>query len=137
MDDLVPIGAAAAALGVSVDTLRRWERSGRISFERRANRRLMRASELARLVAQRPRTGASSARNRFEGVVVAVKRDGVMAQVELACGPFRVVSLMSREAADDLGLEPGVRADAVVKATNVVVEGDQASGARAGGGSGS
>ena len=63
-----------------------------------------------------------SARNRMAGVVVDVKRDGVMAQVDMACGPFRVVALMSREAADELGLEPGVSAAAVVKATTVVVE---------------
>ncbi len=66
--------------------------------------------------------GRSSARNRLEGVVVGVQRDGVMAQIELACGPFRVVSLMSREAADDLGLEVGGQATAVVKATTVIVE---------------
>ncbi len=65
-------------------------------------------------------SGHSSARNQLSGVVVGVKRDGVMAQIELVCGPFRVVSLMSREAADDLGLKPGVSATAVVKATNVI-----------------
>ncbi len=64
----------------------------------------------------------SSARNRFTGIVVAVERDGVMAKVELACGDYRVVSLMSREAADDMGLEPGVPATAVVKSTSVMVE---------------
>jgi molybdopterin-binding protein len=122
MDHLVRIGAAAAALGVSVDTLRRWERDGRVSFERQGGQRYLDAEELARLLRERTDTSHSSARNRFTGVVVAVQRDGVMAQVDLACGPFRVVSLMSREAADALGLRPGVTATATVKATNVVVE---------------
>ena len=118
----VRIGAAASALGVSVDTLRRWEREGRVTFEREGGRRVMPAAELARLVAQRSEGGRTSARNRLAGIVVAVERDGVMAKVDLACGPFRIVSLMSREAADELGLEPGVPAAAVVKATTVVVE---------------
>ena len=123
MEDLIRIGAAASALGVSVDTLRRWERAGRIRFERStAGQRTVAADELARLLRTRSRPGAASARNRLEGVVVAVQRDGVMAQVDLACGPYRVVSLMSREAADELGLEPGVLAVAAVKSTNVVVE---------------
>ena len=122
IDDLIGIGAAAAALGVSVDTLRRWERSGRVSFERRGNRRYMSSAELSRLLHDRGGGGRSSARNRLAGVVVAVKRDEVMAQVEMVCGPYRIVSLMSREAADDLGLGPGVSATAVVKATNVVIE---------------
>jgi molybdopterin-binding protein len=116
------IGAAATALGVSVDTLRRWERSGRASFGRRGRQRYVAPEELARLLRERHPRERSSARNRMEGVVVAVKRDQVMAQVELACGPYRVVSLMSREAADELGLEPGVSAAAVVKSTNVVIE---------------
>jgi molybdopterin-binding protein len=121
----VRIGTAATALGVSVDTLRRWERAGRVTFVRRGGQRELEAAELARLLRERG-VGApnrrTSARNRFEGIVVAVEKDGVMAQVELACGPFRVVSLMSREAADELGLAPGVTASAVVKATTVVVE---------------
>lgn len=116
------IGAAAKALGVSVDTMRRWERDGRVTFERRGSHRYLPASELARLLRDRNPGQRSSARNHFEGVVVAVKRDHVMAQVELACGPYRVVSLMSREAADELKLEPGARATAVVKSTNVVIE---------------
>jgi len=122
MDDLVRIGAAASALGVSPDTLRRWEKAGRVTFVRRGGQRHLEAAELARLMHERSAGGQTSARNRLDGVVVAVKRDGVMAQVELVCGPFRVVSLMSREAADDLGLEPGMPAAAVVKATTVMVE---------------
>ena len=119
------IGEVAQAVGVSVDTLRRWEADGRISFERRGNQRVLPADALAPLVASLSGSDrTSSARNRFTGVVVSVKRDGVMAQVELACGDYRVVSLMSREAADELGLEPGVPATAVIKSTNVVVETD-------------
>ena len=122
MENLIRIGAAAAALGVGVDTLRRWEKAGRVTFVRQGGQRHMEAAELARLMHERGGSGSTSARNRMEGVVVAVKRDGVMAQVDMVCGPFRIVSLMSREAADDLGLEPGVPASAVVKATNVVVD---------------
>ncbi len=116
------IGEAAQALGVSIDTLRRWDRAGKLTFEREGSRRTIEAAAVAAMLRERAGTGRSSARNRLAGVVLSVKRDGVMAQVELACGPFRVVSLMSREAADDLGLEPGARAEAVVKATTVVVE---------------
>ena len=119
----VRIGAAAAALGVSVDTLRRWERDGRIRFDREGGRRVMAGAELARLLAERTEGGrGTSARNRMSGIVVAVERDGVMAKVDLACGPFRIVSLMSREAADEMELAPGVAATAVVKSTSVMVE---------------
>lgn len=125
VEDPIRIGAAAQALGVSVDTLRRWERDGRVRFARRGRERVMEPAELARLLRERtPTDRRVSARNRMSGVVVDVQRDGVMAQVDLACGPFRIVSLMSREAADELGLQPGVRAAAVVKATTVVVERD-------------
>jgi hypothetical protein len=99
MPDAIRIGAAATALGVSIDTLRRWERSGKVRFERRGTQRFMPADEFARLLEERGRDGRSSARNRLPGVVLSVRRDGVMAQVELAVGPHRVVSLMSREAA--------------------------------------
>lgn len=118
----VRIGAVAQALGVSTDTLRRWEHEGRITFERRGGQRYLAAGTLAALLHESRSGGRSSARNRLEGIVIAVKRDDVMAQVELACGPFRVVSLMSREAADELGLAPGVAAAAVIKSTNVTVE---------------
>jgi molybdopterin-binding protein len=116
------IGEAAQALGVSVDTLRRWERAGKVAFDRDGTRRMISAATVAGLLQERRASGGTSARNRLDGIVVAVKRDEVMAQVDLACGPFRIVSLMSREAADELGLEPGVRASAVIKATTVVVE---------------
>src|SRR4051812_17221301 len=116
------IGAAASALGVSVDTLRRWERDGRVTFTRRGNMRYMPAGEVARLLRSRQLPSRSSARNRLDGIVVAIQKDGVMAQVELACGPYRVVSLMSREAAEELGLEVGSSAQAVIKSTTVVIE---------------
>jgi molybdopterin-binding protein len=122
MDDLIRIGAAASALGVSVDTLRRWERDGRVTFERRSGQRFLSAAELTRLLTERAGTARSSARNRLTGTVIAVKRDGVMAQVEIACDNHRIVSLMSREGADQLGLKPGDTATAVIKATTVVVE---------------
>ncbi|MDP8967572.1 MAG: TOBE domain-containing protein [Actinomycetota bacterium] len=122
MDEGLRIGVAAQALGVSVDTLRRWERDGRIVFERRGNTRVLAAEELARVLRERGTNSRSSARNRMAGVVVGVKRDGVMAQIDLACGPFRIVSLMSREAADELDLKPGQPATAVVKSPMVIVE---------------
>jgi molybdopterin-binding protein len=122
MDEGIRIGAAAQALGVSVDTLRRWERDGRIAFERRGNIRVLAPEELARVLLERGVNQRSSARNRLTGVVVDVHCDGVMAQIDLACGPYRIVSLMSREAADELDLKPGQGATAVVKSTIVVVE---------------
>ncbi|MDO9454670.1 molybdopterin-binding protein [Nocardioides sp.] len=123
MPEYLRIGEVATALGVSVDTLRRWEADGRVEFERQRNQRVLRSDKLPDLLhlhSGGPRT--SSARNRMAGIVVSVKKDSVMAQVELVCGDFRIVSLMSREAADDLGLEPGSPATAVVKATTVIVE---------------
>ena len=122
MDEAIRIGAAATALGVSIDTLRRWERSGRITFERRGQQRYLTQDELARLLRERSAAGTASARNRLPGIVLAVRRDGVMAQIDIACGPHRIVSVMSREAADQLGLKPGDSATAVIKATTVLVE---------------
>jgi molybdopterin-binding protein len=124
VEDLLRIGAAAQALGVSVDTLRRWERDGRVTFERHGGQRFLRADELARLLRERSPGGKTSARNRMAGTVLAVEMDGVMAKIDLACGPYRIVSLMSREAAEDLGLKPGDSAAAVVKSTTVIVERD-------------
>ena len=121
MDEAIRIGAAATALGVSIDTLRRWERDGRVTFERRGQQRYMSSEELTRLLRERSATGGS-ARNRLAGIVLAIRRDEVMAQVELQCGPFRVVSLMSSEAVRDLQLELGSVAVAVVKSTTVIVE---------------
>jgi molybdopterin-binding protein len=122
MDEGIRIGVAAQALGVSVDTLRRWERDGRIAFERRGNTRVLAPEELARVLRERGTNTRSSARNRMAGVIVGVKRDGVMAQIDLACGPYRIVSLMSREAADELDLQPGQAATAVVKSPMVIIE---------------
>jgi molybdopterin-binding protein len=124
------IREAAALLGVSDDSLRRWADSGRVSTSTDAGgRRVIDGADLARFAGEIatpvPAAGPimqESARNRFVGLVTRVVRDTVMAQVEIQCGPYRVVSLMSREAADDLGLEPGVRAVASVKSTNVVIE---------------
>ncbi len=123
MADYLRIGEVAQRAGVSVDTLRRWESEGRIAFERRGNQRVLPASELAGFLSSLAGSDkTSSARNRLTGVVVSVEKDGVMAKVELACGDYRVVSLMSREAADDMRLAPGVSATAVVKSTSVMVE---------------
>lgn len=123
------IGRAAELVGVSVDTMRRWADSGRVRTHRtEGGQRVISGEDLARLaaeVAEAPEpdlVAARSARNRFAGIVTKVTRDTVMAQVEIQAGPHRVVSLLSREAADELGLEPGVLAVAAVKATNVVVE---------------
>ena len=123
MADYLRIGDVAKALGVSVDTLRRWETSGRIHFERVNNQRVLPIEELPELMRSlEGPSPKSSARNRMAGTVVSVESDHVMAKVEMACGDFRVVSLMSREAAEELRLEAGVRATAVIKATNVVIE---------------
>ncbi|MGH3496684.1 MAG: TOBE domain-containing protein [Nocardioidaceae bacterium] len=121
---------AATLLGVSDDTMRRWADQGRFAPARTPAGVIgIEGRELARLasdVADLPEHGGGprqvSARNRLTGIVTAVTKDTVMAQVELCCGPYRVVSLMSREAADDLDLEPGSLAVAAIKATNVVVE---------------
>jgi molybdopterin-binding protein len=122
------ISQAAALLGVSDDTVRRWVDSGRLPTIDRPGPTQVDGVDLAALaqqVATAPELGspvAESARNRFTGLVTRVVKDTVMAQVDLQCGPFRVVSLMSAEAANELGLEPGVLAVASVKSTHVVVE---------------
>jgi len=128
------IAEAARLLSVSDDTLRRWADAGRLkttSASDGSSRRVVDGVELARFAVEQAHQAdavpagpvvAESARNRLTGLVTRVLRDGVMAQVELQAGPFRVVSLMSREAADQLQLEPGVLAIASVKSTNVVVE---------------
>lgn len=124
----VRLGDAAKLLGVSVDTVRRWADDGRLPSRRtRGKQRLLDGAGLARLASSLgsqpglPAGSPQSARNRFPGIVTRVVKDRVAAQVELQCGPHRVVSLMTREAADELGLAPGVVAFASVKATNVVV----------------
>jgi molybdopterin-binding protein len=126
------IREAADLLGVSDDTLRRWADSGRVATTTDGSGRLgIEGAVLARFAtelaasSERPEPQPvvqESARNRFVGLVTRVVRDTVMAQVEIQAGPHRIVSLMSREAADELELEPGVLAVAAVKSTNVVVE---------------
>lgn len=123
MIDYLRIGEVAKAVGVSIETLRRWEGEGKIAFERQGNKRVLERSKLPSLLSSLGRPERTfSARNHLPGVIVSVERDKIMAKVELACGDFRVVSLISREAADEMGLEPGVAATAIVKATNVMVE---------------
>ena len=113
---------AARALGISLDTLRRWDRSGRIRTERdAANKRLVPESEVRRL--QGRTTDELSARNRFRGVVRTVEVEGFLARVELdVTEPARVVAIITREAVEELSLEPGCAASAIVKSTSVMVE---------------
>ena len=128
---------AATFLGVSDDTVRRWIEKGTLEATADASgRTVLEGTEVARMARELAVTPEpvgsprSSARNRFVGLVTDVVLDTVMAQVELQCGPFRVVSLMSSEAARELGLEPGMVASAVVKATQVVIEAEPAPGGR-------
>jgi molybdopterin-binding protein len=128
-DQRIRLGSAAKQLSVSTDTLRRWADAGRLSIERTpGGQRTVSQAEVTRLAAEQRRAGqerpivAQSARNRFPGLVVRVERDGVAAVVEVQAGPHRLVSLMTREAADELALAPGVEVVCVVKATNVIVE---------------
>src|SRR5919199_3560137 len=120
---LLSASQAARALGISLDTLRRWDRAGRIRTERdAANRRLVPLTEIERLRGGRDAHDLS-ARNRFRGVVRNVTVDGLLAQVELETTvPARVVAVITREAAEELGLAPGLPATALVKATSVMVE---------------
>jgi molybdopterin-binding protein len=123
------VGQAAEMLGVSVETLRRWETEGRLRMTRSdGGQRLVEVDEVARLLAERRKhvadrpIVAQSARNRFPGIVTRIERDRVAAVVEVLAGPHRLVSLMTAEAIDDLGLRVGDEAVCVVKATNVIVE---------------
>lgn len=118
---------AAALLGVSDDTVRRWIEAGRLQAgEQGPGPRTVDAASVAALMAETAPVSAPtvprSARNRFPGIVTRVERDGVMALVEIQAGPHRVTSLLSRESADELGLAPGVRVAGVVKSTSVIVE---------------
>jgi molybdopterin-binding protein len=122
-------GQAAELLGVSVDTVRRWADTGKLPTQRSpGGQRVIDGADLARFLAAAPPAAepevivGRSARNRFPGIVTRVERDTVTALVEIQAGPHRVVSLMTREAADELRLEPGDLAVASIKATNVVVE---------------
>ena len=125
----IRVGQAAEMLGVSIETLRRWETDGRLRMERSdGGQRLIEIDEVARLLEERRRAStdrpivAQSARNRFPGIVTRVERDGVAAVVEVIAGPHRMVSLMTAEAVDELDLKVGDEAVCVVKSTNVIVE---------------
>lgn len=126
MAKTVAIGEAARMLGVSTDTLRRWDRSGRLKTTRDArNRRRVPVSEVERLrgAPARHATGDGfSARNRFPGVIRSVEVDGVMALVEIEAGPHRVTAAITRDSVEELGLAPGMRATATVKASSVMVQ---------------
>jgi molybdopterin-binding protein len=125
MADLT-LGEAARALGVSEDTLRRWDRAGKLTTTRDgANRRRVPDTEIARLseAPKRQRADATlSARNRFPGIVRSVEVDGVMALVEIEAGPHRIIAAVTRDSVEELGLAPGVHATAAVKATSVMVD---------------
>jgi molybdopterin-binding protein len=125
-ENSLSLGEAARALDVSIDTLRRWDRAGKLKTVRdERNRRRVPVTEVRRLGSRplRHRTGESlSARNRFPGIVRSVEVDGVMALVEIDAGPFRVTAAVTRDAVEELGLAPGVEATATVKATSVMVE---------------
>jgi molybdopterin-binding protein len=128
-DRSIRIGQAAELLGVSVETLRRWEADGRLATTRSVGgQRLVQVADVSRLMAERRRAAteptivAQSARNRFTGIVTSIRRDEIVAQVEVIAGPHRLVSLMTAEAVDELNLKVGDRAVCVVKATQVIVE---------------
>ena len=129
MVDAYRIGEAAGMLGVRVETVRRWEREGKLTTTRTSGgQRLIPSAEVARLLGERrerPRVTAGSVRNRFPGVVTEIKRDKLAATVELLAGPYRILAFITREAVDEMGLKPGMRAVATVKATNVMVEVDE------------
>jgi len=126
MAEDLTLGEAAKAIGVSTDTLRRWDRAGKLKTVRDdRNRRRVPAKEVERLrdSPERHRTGDSfSARNRFPGRVVSVEADGVMALIEIEAGPFRVTAAITRDSVEELGLVEGAEATAMVKATSVMVE---------------
>lgn len=130
-EPMLRIGEAAELIGVSVETVRRWESEGRLRTVRTGGRqRLVPLPEVSRLLAERRREGRDrrgvrqSARNRLPGLVTRVERDGLTAVVEVLAGPHRLVSLMTREAADELKLRVGSRVTCVVKATQLIVEAD-------------
>jgi molybdopterin-binding protein len=126
MSERVTLGEAARMIGVSADTLRRWDRDGKLRTTRdERNRRLVPLAEVRRLGGARERHRAGdelSARNRFPGVVSSVEVDGVIGLVEIEAGPHRITAAITRDAIEELGLEPGVEATALVKATSVLVE---------------
>jgi molybdopterin-binding protein len=115
------IGQAAGTLGVSIDTLRRWEKKGRLTCTRRGNRRFVPATEVRRLLQERPRARESVTPNRFEGVIVGIDRSDTIVRVEIASGGQRLTSIMSCQSADELGLAEGDAAVATIKAVHVAV----------------
>ena len=128
-EDRIRVGQAAEMLGVTVETVRRWETEGRLHVDRSTGgQRLVSLGEVTRLLAERRKTGterptvAGSARNRFPGIVTRIEKDRIAAVVEILAGPHRIVSLMTAEAVDEMGLTVGDEAVGVVKATNVIVE---------------
>jgi molybdopterin-binding protein len=125
-DEGLLLSEAARAIGVSQDTLRRWDRAGKLRTRRdSANRRRVPRGEVERLAGRPGRHKAGdglSARNRFTGVVRSVEVDGVMALVEIEAGPFLVTAAITRDSVEELGLAPGVEATAAVKATSVMIE---------------
>jgi molybdopterin-binding protein len=129
MADAYRIGEAAEMLGVRVETLRRWERDGKLTTERTSGgQRLVPSAEVARLLGERhgrAKVTAGSVRNRFPGVVTEIKRDKLAATVEILAGPHRILAFITREGVDEMGLRPGMHAIATVKATNVMVEVDE------------
>jgi molybdopterin-binding protein len=126
MKKTMTLGEAANAIGVSIDTLRRWERSGKLKTKRDdRNHRVVSAKEVERHTSQplRHQTGRpGSARNRFAGTVRSVEVGGVMALVEIEAGPFLVTAAVTRDSVEELRLAPGVKATALVKATSVMIE---------------
>jgi molybdopterin-binding protein len=129
MVDAYRIGEAAEILDVRVETLRRWEREGKLRTTRTSGgQRLVPAAEVARLLVERrgrQTVSSGSVRNRLPGIVTEIKRDDVAATVEILAGPFRLLALVTREAVDEMGLVPGMHAVATVKATNVMIEVDR------------
>ena len=128
-EDRIRVGQAAEMLGVTVETVRRWEAEGRLKVQRSTGgQRLVSLGEVTRLLAERRKTGterptvAGSARNRFPGIVTRIEHDRIVAVVEILAGPHRIVSLMTAEAVDEMGLKVGDEAVGVVKATTVIVE---------------
>ena len=137
-DRTLRIGQAAELLGVSVETIRRWEQDGRLVTARSTGgQRLVQIADISRLLGERrratadPAITAQSARNRFSGIVTSIRRDAIVAVVEVLAGPHRLVSLMTAEAIDDMDLKIGDRAVCVVKATQVIVEVPSRPGGRA------
>jgi molybdopterin-binding protein len=125
----IRVGQAAEMLGVTVETMRRWETEGRLPMERSSGgQRLVALADITRLLAERRKTGAEraivggSARNRFPGIVTRIEKDKIAAVVEILAGPHRIISLMTAEAVEEMGLKVGDEAVGVVKATTVIVE---------------